>query len=68
MAAPKAAASRNARAQANPDVIVVGAGLSGLYAAFLLEEQGAKVLVLEGKRRVGCTLAAELHAGAERCR
>ena len=48
-----AAASRGARAQANPDVVVIGAGLSGLYAAFLLEEQGAKVLVLEGKRRFG---------------
>ena len=48
-----ATASGAARAQGNPDVIVIGAGLSGLYAAFLLEEQGAKVLVLEGKRRVG---------------
>ena len=47
------AAPRRAHAKADPDVIVVGAGLSGLYAAFLLEEQGASVLVLEGKRRVG---------------
>lgn len=35
------------------DVIVIGAGLSGLYAAMLLEEQGAKVKVLEGRNRVG---------------
>jgi monoamine oxidase len=35
------------------DVIVVGAGLSGLHAATLLEEQGFKVKVLEGRKRVG---------------
>lgn len=35
------------------DVVVVGAGLSGLYAAMLLEEQGLNVQVVEGRRRVG---------------
>lgn len=35
------------------DVIVLGAGISGLNAALLLEGQGAKVLVLEGRQRVG---------------
>ena len=35
------------------DVIVVGAGLSGLYSAILLEENGLKVRVLEGRNRVG---------------
>ena len=35
------------------DVIVIGAGLSGLYAAMLLEKQGQKVLVLEGNTRLG---------------
>ena len=35
------------------DVIVIGAGLSGLYAAMLLEEAGLRVIVLEGRERVG---------------
>jgi len=35
------------------DAIVVGAGLSGLYAAMLLEEEGLDVLVLEGRDRLG---------------
>ena len=37
----------------NTDVIVVGAGISGLYAAQLLEQQGMSVRVLEGSQRVG---------------
>src|SRR5512134_2458704 len=42
-----------ARAAADPDVLVIGAGLAGLNAALLLEEQGARVQVLEGSKRVG---------------
>lgn len=37
----------------NADAIVIGAGLSGLNAALLLEEMGYKVTVLEGRDRVG---------------
>lgn len=44
---------KSARAATKFDVVVVGAGLSGLYAAMLLEEQGATVQVLEGRNRVG---------------
>ena len=35
------------------DVIVIGAGLSGLEAALQLEQAGFRVLVLEGRDRVG---------------
>ncbi|MEE4184389.1 MAG: NAD(P)/FAD-dependent oxidoreductase [Gammaproteobacteria bacterium] len=35
------------------DVIVIGAGLSGLNAAILLQDQGFDVQVLEGSARVG---------------
>jgi len=35
------------------DAVVIGAGLSGLHAAMLLEEQGMNVQVLEGRDRVG---------------
>ena len=35
------------------DVIVVGAGLTGLSTAFFLQQKGKKVLVLEKQDRVG---------------
>jgi monoamine oxidase len=35
------------------DVIVIGAGLAGLQAAWILEQKGFKALVLEGRDRVG---------------
>lgn len=35
------------------DLIVIGAGLSGLNAAVTAQEQGARVLVLEARNRVG---------------
>ena len=37
----------------NSDVIVIGAGLSGLETALTLEEVGLTVTVLEGRRRIG---------------
>jgi monoamine oxidase len=41
------------RRRKNADVIVVGAGLSGLFAAMRLVEAGAKVIVLEASGRIG---------------
>ena len=53
-------APKRARA-ADPDVIVIGAGLSGLYAAMLLEESSATVQVIEGRDRIGGRLFSARH-------
>jgi len=37
----------------NADVIVIGAGLSGLESALTLQEAGLTITVLEGRRRIG---------------
>ena len=42
-----------AAASGKLDVLVLGAGLSGLHSARLLEELGARVQVLEGRDRIG---------------
>jgi len=42
-----------ARAQETTDVIVIGSGLSGLNAAWILSEAGYRVIVLEGDARLG---------------
>jgi monoamine oxidase len=41
------------RAQTKQQVIVIGAGLSGLHTALLLEEEGFDVQVIEGRTRAG---------------
>jgi len=48
-----AAAAGCERALNQSDVIVIGAGLSGLNAALALESAGLKVTILEGRDRVG---------------
>jgi monoamine oxidase len=41
------------RAQNRADVIVIGAGLSGLNTALMLQAEGLNVQVIEGRKRVG---------------
>jgi monoamine oxidase len=41
------------RTKENPEIVVVGAGLSGLTAAYRLKEKGFDVHVYEAKKRVG---------------
>lgn len=55
MATPLQAAKKATKSSAPAmlDVIVLGAGASGLQAAWILEEQGLKVKVIEGRNRVG---------------
>lgn len=45
--------SKNKPVKSSHDVVVVGAGLSGLHAAMLLEEQGYDVQLIEGRERLG---------------
>jgi monoamine oxidase len=47
------AAPRTLLAAEQADVVVIGAGLSGLQTARLLEQGGARVIVLEGADRIG---------------
>lgn len=49
----KPAAGAAARQSGEPDVLILGAGISGLQAAWLLEEQGLRVTVVEARDRVG---------------
>ena len=44
---------RRGRAQNKAKVVVIGAGLSGLHTALMLEAQGVEVQVIEGRMRAG---------------
>ncbi len=47
------AAPRSAWGKTQADVVVIGAGLAGLFAAHRLEVAGHKCIIVEGERRVG---------------
>ena len=52
-AVPLAMATRPLRAANSAEVVVIGAGLSGLASALILQDQGLNVQVIEGRDRVG---------------
>ncbi|MDX2319982.1 MAG: FAD-dependent oxidoreductase [Moritella sp.] len=41
------------------EFVIVGGGLSGLYAAYLLEQQGKDYILLEGRQRLGGRIYTE---------
>ena len=45
------------------DVVIVGAGLSGLYAAYLCRQQGLSIAVLEARDRIGGRIFTQVHHG-----
>ena len=47
------------RSSSSSDVIIIGAGLSGLYAATILQDEGYRVRVLEADNRVGGRVLSE---------
>ncbi len=59
--AAAAAPAVHANGKSDYDAIVIGAGLSGLHAAMLLEENDMKVLVLEGRQRIGGRVYTLMH-------
>jgi len=60
-AAAAALAGCGRRAATDSDVIVIGAGLSGLQAARLMESEGLRVTVLESRNRVGGRVLSYRH-------
>ena len=46
-------AAKSKNTNKSSSILVLGAGLSGLYSAFLLEKQGFNVTLLEARERVG---------------
>ncbi len=45
------------------DTLIVGAGLSGIYAAYLLSRRKESFVVLEGRQRIGGRILSREHQG-----
>lgn len=45
------------------DTIIIGGGLSGLYAAYLLSQKNIPFLVLEARERIGGRILTTEHSG-----
>ena len=45
------------------DVVIAGAGLSGLYAAYLCRQQGLSIAVLEARDLIGGRIFTQVHHG-----
>ncbi|MEO5963628.1 MAG: FAD-dependent oxidoreductase, partial [Thermomonas sp.] len=63
----QAAANFASAAEIDADIIIIGAGIAGLHAAMVLEEQrpGRRVVVLEAGQRVGGRMQT-IEAGGQR--
>lgn len=46
-------------------IVVIGAGLSGLYSSYLLAEAGHRVLLVEARERIGGRIVSEYAADSE---
>ena len=55
------------RDDSNPAVVIVGAGVKGLYAARLLNQKGYDVMVLEKGGRVGGKILTQRSACGATC-
>ncbi len=61
VAAMAAAPAVKATPKSDYDTIVIGAGLSGLHAASILQDNDLNVLVLEGRQRLGGRVYTLMH-------
>jgi len=45
------------------DTMIIGGGLSGIYAAYLLSQRNKSFVVLEGRERIGGRILSPEHKG-----